>query len=494
MSFQLIPDTIKNSTSPLLKWAMSSGYRALTSILLALQLGILVFSMLYPNSILFFLCLKSLVVIGILIWLIEQGKPTKWLLYGTLLLLPGIWGLIIGASSGNPGVRYELSVYLLAPICFLLAFRHMDLSFLKFVIPILKIACGINLVIFFFLYFSEGGKIYTYLQHLTGFFIQYPEGFIKVNTQQTTLLIFFLPIIVIHFFFKRNAINFILVIGCVLMTLMLGRKAILVSLGVLILCLFLSALFQRSKRTHMIVLVAPFIVAVIVFVQITNVDTAKFANEYVDSIPPMRKLQTDVDDMCKDTALSDACQKKESGDMVREKAPDDMVRKIALWKLLYESKNNICSNENGYKLSNSLKSAGNPGAIIRSNQIHALVHQISLSPVFGHGLGYIIPQCIRAEQQPWRFEMTYFAMAIDIGLLGVFVFFIIYVRWMFGAIRANLDRSDSFPLLGGSLFFLICAASNPYILAVEYLWIFFIPYLLVQIQSENLLARQTQYQ
>jgi hypothetical protein len=512
MSFQLIPDILKNS-NPLLKWATSSGYRALTSILLALQLGIIVFSMLHLNSFLFFLCLKSMLVVGILIWLIDREKPTKWLIYGTLMLLPSIWGLIIGASSENPGVRYELSVYLLAPICYLLAFRQTGLSFLNSVIPVLKMACGLNLVIFFLLYFLEEGEVYIYLQNLTGFFVQYPDGFIKVNTLQTTLLIFLLPVIVIHFFFKRNALNFILVIGSVLMTLMLGRKAMLVSLGVLILCLFISALYQRSKRTQMIVLVAPFIAAVIIFVQITNVDTAKFANEYIESIPTMQKLQDDVDDLCQESELNETCQeialrdicqdaslsdechevasgngsqKKASGTMVRKNAADDMVHKMALWKLLYKSKNNICSNENGYKLSISLESAGNPGAIIRSNQIHALVQQISLSPVFGHGLGYIVPQCIRAEQQPWRFELTYLAMAMNIGLLGILVFCIIYVRWMFGAVRANLDRSISFPLLGGSLFFLICAASNPYILAVEYLWIFFIPYLIVHIPCENL--------
>ncbi|WP_394985661.1 hypothetical protein [Cellvibrio sp.] len=443
---------------------MTGGYRALTSILLALQLGLLVFSMLYPSSVFFFLCLKTLLIISILIWLIDREKPTKWLLYGTLLILPGIWGLIIGLSSDNPGAHYEIPVYLLAPICYLIAFRYARLSFLKSVIPVLKIVCGINLAVFFFLYFSGGGHLYTILQHATMFVIQQLDGYHKVYTLQATQLIFLLPVILIHFFFKQNTINFILVAGCTLMALLIGRKIILIIFVALMMCLCYYSLYRRRSFKHIIMLVAPVVAALAVFPQISEFDNQKYMGSVIDSVSSLKPLP--------DNNLNSP------HDYESKSEHPELMSKILNWDYLYNSSKNRCSVENNIKL---VASYNDLNATIRNNQIQILADQIALSPWLGHGLGYVVKDCIRSSQQPWRFEMTYLAMAMDIGLLGVFVYCIVYIRWMLGAIRANLDRSVSFPLLGASLFFLICAASNPYIMSVENLWIFFVPYLLVQI-------------
>jgi hypothetical protein len=468
-----------NFNSLLLKWVPAYGYRALTNIILPLQLSLLVFSLLYPNSVFFFFCLKTLIAISILILLIEHKKPTKQVFYDMLVILPGIWAAAFGILSVNPGVDYEISLYLLAPISYLIALRFSSLSFLKSVIPIIKLACAINLAVFFFLYFSKEGELYTVLQRSTLFVIQQLDGFNKVFTLQATQLIFLLPVILIHYYFKKNATNFILVAGCVLMTLLIGRKAILIMFSVLISCLCLYSLYQRRNLIHMIILLAPVVAAIAVFTQISDFDNKKLTVAMFNSFPSMQPLQFTEN-------LSESLRGPQANFRSRE---EKIRQERALFESLYKSPNNICSVENNITLS---KSSDVLGASIRNSQIQVLIQQIARAPWLGHGLGYIVTQCIRSEQQPWRFEITYLGMAMNIGLLGVFLYCIVYVRWLLGAVGATLDKSVNFPLLGGSLFFLICAASNPYIMAVEYLWIFFLPYLLVQIEGRKDVALTTQ--
>lgn len=454
------------------------GYRALTNIILPLQLSLLVFSLLYPNSVFFFFCLKTLIAISILILLIEWKKPTKQVFYDMLVILPGIWAAAFGILSANPGVDYEIPVYLLAPISYLIVLRFSSLSFLKSVMPIIKLACAINLAVFLFLYFSKEGELYSVLQRSTLFAIHQLDGFSKVYTLQATPLIFLLPVILIHYYFKKNAVNFILVTGSVLMALLIGRKAILIMFIVLISCLCLYSLYQRRNLIHMIILLAPVVAAIAVFTQISDFDNKKLTVAMFNSFPSMQPLQSTEN-------LWESLQSSRGSVTREERIPQERV----LWESLYKSPNNICSLENNITLS---KSSDGLGAIIRNNQIQALIHQIVRAPWLGHGLGYILPQCIRSEQQPWRFEIVYLGMAMNIGLLGILFYCIVYVRWLLGAVGATLDKSVSFPLLGGSLFFLICAASNPYIMAVEYLWILFLPYLLIQIERRKDVALTTQ--
>jgi hypothetical protein len=456
----------KNDTSSLIKWVSAYGYCTLTNILLPLQLGLLVFSLLYSNSFLFFLCFKTFLAISILLLLVEHKKPSKQEFYDMLVILPGMWAALYGILLANPGVYYEIPVYLLAPISYLIVLRFSSLSFLKLVMPILKFACAINILVFFFLYFSKGGELYAVLQHYTRFIIHQLDGFNKVSTLQATPLIFLLPVFLIHFYFKKNTINFILVAGCVLMALLIGRKAILIMLVVFELLLLLYALYKRRNLISIITLVSPAVVAMAVFSQISSFETEKFADAMFNSFPPMQPSEYALDSM----------------EIVPSFLGKKSLQARESWESLYLSPDNVCSRENTITLS---KSSDKIGAVMRQNQMRILIHQIALSPWLGHGLGYIVPQCIRSVRQPWRFEITYLGIVMNIGLLGLFLYGIVYLRWLTGAICSSMDKSVCFPLVGGSLFFLICAATNPYIMSVEHLWIFFLPYLLVQIESRG---------
>jgi len=63
---------------------------------------------------------------------------------------------------------------------------------------------------------------------------------------------------------------------------------------------------------------------------------------------------------------------------------------------------------------------------------------------------------------------------------------IVYLRWTLSVMSSSLDKSVSIPLLGGSLFFIICSVTNPYIMSVENIFVYFIPYILVQAERSKL--------
>ncbi|MES2363874.1 MAG: hypothetical protein V4646_19040, partial [Pseudomonadota bacterium] len=206
-------------------------------------------------------------------------------------------------------------------------------------------------------------------------------------------------------------------------------------------------------------LILPCLLALVIFPQVATFDNSKFSGVLFNSFPELDALVLRGGARTASKPVAD----EQSGVERRE------------FSHLYNLPSNVCA------LENYLDAGVAPdklGPAVRNAQVSTLRKEISARPFFGQGLGYVSADCIRSEQQPWRFELTYLGMALNIGLVGMALFGLVYLRWLKIAFSALLPRQETVPILCGSAFFLICSASNPYILSVEYLWIYFIPFLL----------------
>lgn len=421
-----------------------------------LQLALLVLSLLYIHTALFFLCLKALLAFSVIRIVLERVSRDPAWSFDWLVVLPGIWGAIYGFSSGNIGAQKELAVFVMAPIVYLLVFRRpvFGLSSIKYIELTLKVICAANLLVFFFLFFTETGSLRALLEAATLFRIQFPDGYTKVYTLQITSLIFLLPVMAGYYYFRQSWINFCLVTAALLMALLSGRKAILILFTALTVCAWLYHMYRYRDLKAAAKLISPWVLALVMFPQVAAFDESAYAQAMFNSFP-------------------------ELGDSVKRRGVQEpfapMMKEQGEFASLYASRSNACAMEN--YLDAGLAS-DKLGAVVRQAQISTLVKEIAGRPWFGSGLGYVTTDCIRSGEQPWRFELTYLGMALNIGLVGIAIFVLVYLRWLKGALSALLPRQMTVPLLCGSVFFVICSASNPYILSVEYLWIFFIPFFL----------------
>jgi hypothetical protein len=430
----------------------SAIYARMMNGVVALQIALMVLSLLYINSVLFFISLKSLLVLSIFRFILERKNKNIYSPLDWLVVLPGVWAAILGLYNGNIGVKNELAVFVMAPIAYLFIFFKPSPSFFKHAELVFKVIAAFNLMVFFFLYFTEGGSLHTLLKDATLFLIQYPEGYIKVYSLQVTPLIFLLPVLAGYYYFRQTFVNFVLITAAILMALLSGRKAVLLLFIALVVFGWLYHLYRNRDLKASLKLTLPCIFALLIFPQIASFDNSKFSSVLFGSFSSPVGLAP----------------KGEIGALNKFNANER-----ADFSYLYNSPSNVCALE-GY-----LSSGVDPnklGPAVRSAQMNMLIKEISVSPFFGRGIGYIISECIRSEQQPWRFELSYLGMTLNIGIVGMIFFVLLYLRWVKIALLGSISHQIAVPLLCGSIFFVICSATNPYILSVEYLWIYFIPF------------------
>jgi hypothetical protein len=445
---------IMNIRDRFTKVAGSKNYLRVVGGAVALQIALLILSLLYIHTALFFACLKSLLVISIFRIVVERtNKDTYWPL-DWLVVVPGIWAAIYGFSNGNIGAKNELAVFVMAPIVYLLVFLRPAPSLLKHMELSLKVIGALNLLVFFFLYFTESGSLHSWLKDATLFRIQYPEGYIKVNTLQVTPLIFLLPALAGYYYFRQTLVNFVLITAAILMALLSGRKAVLLLFIALAVFAWLYHLYRYRNLKVTLKLALPCLLALIIFPQIATFDNSKFSGVLFDSFsgPDGLVMRGGIGGPMKSGAGEQAA-----------------------FSHLYNLPSNVCA------LENYLAAGVAPdkqGPAVRSAQMNTLRKEISARPLFGSGIGYVSADCVRSAQQPWRFELSYLGMALNIGIFGMAIFVLVYLRWLKIALWGSIPPQMTVPLVCGSIFFLICSATNPYILSVEYLWIYFIPFLL----------------
>lgn len=111
---------------------------------------------------------------------------------------------------------------------------------------------------------------------------------------------------------------------------------------------------------------------------------------------------------------------------------------------------------------------------IRSVQIGELLNAWAKNPVFGHGLGAVIPGYERSVARPWNFELQYHLILFQTGLIGALLMLIALVVAVLALVKAFRVAPEMTPVLivvsAGALAMLIANASNPYLQAPGNMW------------------------
>jgi hypothetical protein len=127
-----------------------------------------------------------------------------------------------------------------------------------------------------------------------------------------------------------------------------------------------------------------------------------------------------------------------------------------------------------------------PDANARADQSRALIQGWLESPFVGAGLG-AATEIQRSQEMPWAYELTYIAILFQTGAVG-FAIYLSGILWIvYRLVLIMRDRSSpvrliAYGMLNGMVGFLIGSASDPYLLAFDYLWVLFMPIGLINLE------------
>lgn len=118
----------------------------------------------------------------------------------------------------------------------------------------------------------------------------------------------------------------------------------------------------------------------------------------------------------------------------------------------------------------------------RYRQAASLWEAFTESPLIGHGLGSTV-DVLRSPEAPWAYELSYLALLMNVGVVGVLVYSA-GVVWVVAKGIALSRKSAEFaklflPLITALCTFLIMNATNPYLSKFDYLWVIFLPVALI---------------
>lgn len=117
------------------------------------------------------------------------------------------------------------------------------------------------------------------------------------------------------------------------------------------------------------------------------------------------------------------------------------------------------------------------GGSERSEQAEALAHSVrsSFGLGAGHGVGV---SSLRSEEFPWRYELIWLATLHRVGILGFIVYAIPFVfcasKFIADWRRNSISETDLF-VFSGFLSALVASATNPYIEAFSFQWMYIVP-------------------
>jgi O-antigen ligase len=105
----------------------------------------------------------------------------------------------------------------------------------------------------------------------------------------------------------------------------------------------------------------------------------------------------------------------------------------------------------------------------RVTQAPRLWDAFKQNPVFGDGLGAVIrPRYVRDPSAPWSYELTYFQLLVQVGVVGLIAVLALPVAAAWRGLKASIGpRFDVEPLAGTMAIvgFLIASATNPYLMS-----------------------------
>lgn len=123
------------------------------------------------------------------------------------------------------------------------------------------------------------------------------------------------------------------------------------------------------------------------------------------------------------------------------------------------------------------------GSFVRFEQHQNLISGWRTSPLVGSGLGAVAPGAVRSVDSPWAYELSYVALLFHVGLLGLLAYVAGFAWILKSGLRIVREGGAFAPIMMativGSLCFLVANASNPYLEKFDYLWVIFLPVLIV---------------
>ena len=123
--------------------------------------------------------------------------------------------------------------------------------------------------------------------------------------------------------------------------------------------------------------------------------------------------------------------------------------------------------------------SSDPIAMMRATQSAELLTRWWQSPLLGWGFGSTLQTMVRSAEMPWAFELSYLALLLNTGAVGVF-FYAVGIGSIFfaGYAMARSGHQLGRPVLAvlvGSATFLVANATNPYLPKFDYEWVVFLP-------------------
>lgn len=133
---------------------------------------------------------------------------------------------------------------------------------------------------------------------------------------------------------------------------------------------------------------------------------------------------------------------------------------------------------------------------VRNEQADQLLRAWTQSPIWGRGLGAIIPGYSRSDTQPWQFELQYHVLLMQTGVIGALLALVIAVLVVIAIRRAARLRPDMLSSLTVTLCagiaMLIANATNPYLQAPAHMWALFLPLAVINVMLRDPAPQSTE--
>jgi hypothetical protein len=132
--------------------------------------------------------------------------------------------------------------------------------------------------------------------------------------------------------------------------------------------------------------------------------------------------------------------------------------------------------------------ASRMGDDIRAEQAKYLWAAFLDAPVWGHGLGYVIPDYVRSADFPWSYELAPLVILMSYGLLGSAALFGAIALMFVKLLRAKGALSSRLvvPILAGSASAFIASAVNPVVTKLGTIWMILIPLVVLQAAANTM--------
>lgn len=121
----------------------------------------------------------------------------------------------------------------------------------------------------------------------------------------------------------------------------------------------------------------------------------------------------------------------------------------------------------------------------RRDQFFNLLNGWLQVPILGSGHGGVAPGWARSQEQPWAYELSYFALLFHTGLVG-FLIYAAGVSWIVTRSLRIIREGNRLGLcmlsvLVGTVSFLIANGADPYLEKYDYMWVIFLPVAIINI-------------